>query len=97
MVEFFSEGRAMSDFRRKAISVAIGVLMAAGAAGVAMAAPPGGIPPGQIDKQPKDPPPPSNPDPKLFWGQDQLAKAKPSLTAIQATTNNPSVVSSPTE
>ena len=87
----------MSDFRRKAISVVIGVLMAAGAAGVAMAAPPGGTPPGQIGKPLKDPPPPSNPDPKHFWGQGRLAKAKPSLTAIQATTHNPSVVSSPTE
>ncbi len=94
----------MSEFRRKAISVVIGVLMAAGAAGVAMAAPPGGTPPGQIGKPLKDPPPPSNPDPKLFWGQGRLdtdylgqSKAKPSLTAIQATTNNPSVVASPTE
>ena len=87
----------MSDFRRKAISVAIGVLMAAGAAGVAMAAPPGGTPPGQIDKPPQDPPPPSNTDPKMYWGQDRLEKAKYSQTAIQATTNNPSVVASPTQ
>ena len=87
----------MSDFRRKAISLAIGVLMAVGAAGVAMAAPPGGTPPGQIGKPLKDPPPPSNPDPKLFWGQGRLAKAKPSQTAILATTHNPSVVASPTE
>lgn len=81
----------MSDFRRKAISVVIGVLMAAGAAGVAMAAPPtpGGIPPGQVGKT-KDPPPPSNPNPKQFWDDK---KAKPSATAIQATTNNPSVIS----
>jgi len=80
----------MSDFRRKAISVVIGVLMAAGAAGVAMADPPVGNPP-------QDPPPPSNTSPKHFWGQDRLAKAKPAQTAIQATTNNPSVVASTTK
>ncbi len=89
MVVFFSEDRAMSDFRRKAISVIIGVLMAAGAASVAMADPPVGNPP-------QDPPPPSNLSPKHFWGQGRLAKANPSLTAILATTNNPSVVASPT-
>ncbi len=88
----------MSDFRRKAISVVIGVLMAAGAAGVAMAAPPGdGTPPGQVGKTPKDPPPPSNTDPKHIWGEGRLANAKPSQTAIQATTNNPSAVSSVTK
>ena len=77
----------MSDSRRKAISVVIGVLMAAGAAAVAMADPPAGNPP-------QDPPPPK---PELIWGQDQLANAQPSLTAILATTNNPSGVASPTE
>ena len=86
----------MSDFRRKAISVVIGVLMVAGAAGVAMAAPPGGTPPGQEGKT-KDPPPPPNPNPKHFWGEGRLVNAKPSQTAILATTNNPSAVSSVTE
>ncbi len=95
MVVFISKGGAMSDFRRKAISLAIGVLMAAGAAGVAMAAPPGGTPPGQIGKPVKDPPPPPNTTTvKHSWGQDRLANAKPALTAIQATTHNPSVVGS---